>query len=54
MSEQQLALNKIKKSLGKVPPKKLGKMWREYHEKYIENKVDKYAEAAKIFTGGLI
>ena len=54
MSEQQLELHKIKKSIGKVPPYQLGKMLREYHKKYLDNApAEFYAEAVKIFDGGI-
>ena len=56
MSEQQIELNKIKKSIGKVSPAELGMMLRKYHEKYLEppKTADVYVEALKIFDGGLL
>ena len=51
--EQEL-LN-IKNSIGKVTPYELGKMFKEYHHKYLEkaDTPEPYAEAIKVFDGSL-
>lgn len=48
-------LLKIKQSIGKVPPHELGKMFKEYHKKYLDkaDTPEPYIDAIKVFDGTL-
>ena len=56
MPEQQAELIKVKKAIGSTSPQELGCMMREYYKKYRQGtkKASEYAEAVKIFNGGLL
>lgn len=56
MNERRTDLLKLKKSIGKVSSKDLGKLFKQYYNKHITpvEREEVYKEAVKVFNGGLL
>jgi len=56
MSERKLEMLRLRKMVGKVSPKELGRLYREFFKKYMreEEKASFNKEVVEIFNGRLI